>query len=265
MEDGSLWLSGRLTTDIQSWPKEPEKLVDANVTAMVAGYRHFLFLKKDGSIWGMGDNGSGQLGDGTNTDRLSPIRIIETGVTMVSAGRFHSLFLKSDGSVWGMGHNSYGSLGVGDNENKSSPVKLDIDGVVAVKAGGRHSCFLKSDGTLWTAGRNSSGQLGDGTTVDRNLPLQVATGVTTVSFGCDSHHTLFRKTDGSLWAVGHNSRGQLGTAPLGNTVSTPREVTSGVADQGSTGTTSFGTFSFAPADGNGSTHNHFFTSTRTAR
>ena len=33
-----------------------------------------MFLKNDGTLWGMGDNGSGKLGDGNTTNRLSPVQ-----------------------------------------------------------------------------------------------------------------------------------------------------------------------------------------------
>ena len=39
----------------------PVKVVDANVSAIAAGSNHSLYRKTDGSLWGMGVNGSGQL------------------------------------------------------------------------------------------------------------------------------------------------------------------------------------------------------------
>ena len=40
-------------------------LAQPAVTRISAGFEHSLFLKSDGSLWGMGQNGDGQLGDGT--------------------------------------------------------------------------------------------------------------------------------------------------------------------------------------------------------
>lgn len=48
--------------------KYPEKIVASGVTAIAAGESHSLFLKSDGSLWGMGDNQYGALGDGTLND-----------------------------------------------------------------------------------------------------------------------------------------------------------------------------------------------------
>ncbi len=67
--------------------------------AIAAGEDHSLFLKSDGSLWAMGDNEFGQLGDGTLNSTNRPERIVASGVTAIAAGAYHSLFLKSDGSL----------------------------------------------------------------------------------------------------------------------------------------------------------------------
>ena len=74
---------------------------------------HSLFLKSDGSLWAMGQNNDGQLGDGTLIKTNRPEQIVPSGVTAIAEGSGHSLFVKSDGSLWGMGYNIYGELGDG--------------------------------------------------------------------------------------------------------------------------------------------------------
>jgi alpha-tubulin suppressor-like RCC1 family protein len=134
---------------------------------------HSLFLKSDGSLWTMGYNNNGQLGDGTLNKTNRPEQIVAGGVTAIAAGGNHSLFLKSDGSLWAMGQNNFGQLGDGTTfSHTNRPEQIVASGVTAIAAGGDsgvansgggHSLFLKSDGSLWAMGDNGGGQLGDGT------------------------------------------------------------------------------------------------------
>jgi formylglycine-generating enzyme required for sulfatase activity/alpha-tubulin suppressor-like RCC1 family protein len=170
---------------------------------------HTLFIKSDGSLWSMGNNGIGQLGDGTTTNRTSPVKVVDSGVAQVATAYGRSLFLKSDGSLWAMGQNGFGQLGDGTTTNKLSPVKVVESGVIQIAAGENHSLFLKSDGSLWAMGQNGSGQLGDGTTTNKLSPVKVVdSGVTQIAAGLA--HSLFLKADGSLWGMGWDYDGLLG-------------------------------------------------------
>jgi hypothetical protein len=91
---------------------------------VAAGLYHSLFIKSDGSLWAMGRNYAGQLGDNTTTDQHTPEQIVFDGVTAVAAGEGHSLYLKSDGSLWGMGATDAGQLGTGDYTNRYVPVLI---------------------------------------------------------------------------------------------------------------------------------------------
>ena len=180
--------------------------VDYN-SSLSTGWYHTVFTKTDGSLWGTGLNNRGQLGDGTTTDRNSPVKIVDKDVIAVAAGTYHSLFIKSGGSLWAMGQNTYGQLGDGTTTDRTSPVQILASGVTAVVAD-YHTMFLKSDGTLWVMGRNSYGQLGNGNTTAQSTPVQILTGVSTMAAGFN--HSLAVKTDGSLYAWGRNHKGQLG-------------------------------------------------------
>src|SRR5262252_8374468 len=73
------------------------------VTSISAGYDHTVFLKSDGSLWAMGNNDWGQLGDGTVPFVRRPEQILSNAVTGVAARVSHTLLLKSDGSLWATG------------------------------------------------------------------------------------------------------------------------------------------------------------------
>ncbi|MEI6782588.1 MAG: immunoglobulin domain-containing protein [Verrucomicrobiota bacterium] len=218
--------------------------VAGNVVAAAAGggfylngtttwdYSYSLLLKSDGTLWAVGDNLFGQLGDGTTSQRNSPVAVAGgTNVVAVAAGDTSSLFLKSDGTLWAMGDNNYGQLGDGTTSQRNSPVAVDGGtNVVAMAVGGAHSLFLKSDGTVWAMGKDGYGQLGDGghpvPNVSHPIPVAVASNVVAVAAGQD--HSLFLKADGTLWSTGYNAYGQLGNgAGGGNWEDTPVAVLGG--------------------------------------
>ena len=185
------------------------------------GQNHTLFIKTDGSLWAMGRNNFGQLGDGTTTDRNSSVQIESRGVTSFAVGLNHSLYVK-DGALYSMGQNTYGQLGDGTTTDRNSSVQIVSDGVSKVAAGIGHSIFIKSDGSLWAMGANNFGQLGDGTMDNSPTPIEIESSeVTAIAAG--GQHTLYLKSDGSLHAMGYNADGQLGNGTTTDS-STPIEV-----------------------------------------
>ena len=87
---------GQLGIRTDTWSPTPSLISD--VTAVAGGEAHSLALKDDGTVWAWGDNGYGQLGDGTTANyRRSSVRVagLPKGVTAVAAGEFHSLFIMS--------------------------------------------------------------------------------------------------------------------------------------------------------------------------
>jgi alpha-tubulin suppressor-like RCC1 family protein len=181
---------------------------------------HSLGLRVDGTIWAWGSNESGQLGDGTTTDRWEPVQV-GTGSNWVAiaAGAQHSLALKSDGTLWSWGNNVSGQLGDGTTTNRLTPVQVGTDTdwaaiesgqSVAFVSGASFSVALKFDGTLWTWGGNAVGQLGQGDATDRSTPTQVgvASNWTSISAGDQFAHAI--KSDGTLWGWGRNDSGSLG-------------------------------------------------------
>ena len=176
-----------------------------------------LALKSDGTVWGAGHNGYGQLGDGGGTNgtgpiRSTPVQVLNlTGVVQLAAGGLHSLAVKSDGTVWAWGSNYVGQLGNGTYTDSSVPVQVfGLTGVVQVAGSQAHSLALKSDGTVWAWGQANQGQLGNGTYTDSAVPVQVSglTGVVQIAGGLS--HSLAVKSDGTVWAWGSNTQAQLG-------------------------------------------------------
>ena len=200
-----------------------------------AGSRHSLGLRANGTAWGWGANYQGYLGDGTTTNRSSPVSVVGgfTDWVQVAAGYQHSLGLKSNGTAWAWGYNDSGRLGDGTITYKSSPVSV-VGGFtdwVQLDAGGSHSLGLRANGTAWAWGNNRFGYLGDGTTTDRSSPVSVIGGFTDwaqVSAGSFSH-SLGLRTNGTTWAWGANNGGYLGDGTTVNK-SSPVSVVGGFTD-----------------------------------
>src|SRR6266542_3195158 len=77
----------------------------ANATLAAGGALHSLAVRDDGTVWAWGNNGNGRLGDGTTSQRLTPVQVkgsggvgFLSGVAAVAAGTSHSVALKEDGS-----------------------------------------------------------------------------------------------------------------------------------------------------------------------
>jgi uncharacterized protein YjdB len=75
-----------------------------NVKQVEAGYYHTMILLTDGTLWACGYNEYGQLGDGSTTDRSTPMQVM-TDVEAVSAIYQHTMILKTDGTLWAWGNN----------------------------------------------------------------------------------------------------------------------------------------------------------------
>lgn len=163
-------------------------------------YENHFIIKEDGSLWGWGANGIGELGDGTELARTSPVKIMD-GVSYITGG-FRSVFaIKTDGSLWAWGNNYNGILGVGGSAYSVSSPKKVLDSAVWVDSAYGSTFAIDREGGLWAWGRNGYGQLGAGDKADALSPVKVMEGVSRV-YHPDERVTYAICSDGSLWGWG---------------------------------------------------------------
>lgn len=205
-------------------PVGPEVLKNT-WTSMSTGQSHTVALGSDGSIWGWGHNGSGQLGTGTITNVATPTLLsTEKNWKFINTGYEHTVAIKNDGSLWAWGGNSSGQLGTGAKGiSVNTPQKIGTDNNwKQALVGGSYTIALKNDGTLWTWGSNSSGRLGNGLNTGETLvPTQVgsATDWDKLFTGNNWGASFAIKKNGTLWAWGVNQNGMLGTGDTNNQLS----------------------------------------------
>ena len=108
-----------------------------------------------------GGNVFGQVGDGTNTNRNTPLTTDTlSSVTMVATGKYHTCALVSGGiKCWGQ--NNAGQLGTGATSAivRSPPASASLSGLSLVACGDSFTCVVAAtDGSVKCFGLGNYGK-----------------------------------------------------------------------------------------------------------
>jgi len=196
----------------------------------------YLYIKTDNTLWGVGSNSNGVLGDGTGVNRDKPVHILDDVAAVYSNGDF-SCALKIDGTLWTWGGGVF------------SPVQIANDVVNVISAVGREIIIQAKTGIIYAVQHREmlSSDLLSEPILTQVLPMAVL-GVSSTYFPnyyINAEHTLIKrhyttsgwntvldyeerittgvksifqrelntfilKLDGTLWGIGQNANGELG-------------------------------------------------------
>jgi alpha-tubulin suppressor-like RCC1 family protein len=199
-----------------------EVAVGEESTALAAGFEHGLALLRNGKVMAWGENGYGQLGDGTSLgpetcvffSECSTVPVEVKGLdeaTAIAAGYYSSLALLSSGKVMAWGNGGDGQLGDGSEFDSDVPMQVTgLSEATAIAGGGFHGLALLRNGKVMAWGENRSGQLGDGNETNSDVPVAVAGLHEVTAIAAGLHYSLALLKNGTVMAWGENESGQLG-------------------------------------------------------
>jgi len=223
---GSGGALGNNTVSNSSVPVSVSDL-SSGVVAIANGTYHSCVVLDSGGVKCWGFNANGQLGDGTTTNRLTPVSVsgLSSGVRAISAGERHTCALLNSGEVKCWGLNSFGQIGDNSTTTQVSATTVNglSSGVASISLGNFSSCAVLTNGSAKCWGYNSSGQLGNGSTTNSSVPVNVSglsSGVRLIAPG--SSHTCAILDSGGVRCWGDGTNGALGNG--GGSSTTPVSV-----------------------------------------
>lgn len=226
---GSSTMSGVTlgTSEHQLWMQDANASA-LSVTKMAMGATHACSINSSGKLFCWGDNGSGQLGNGSYTSSDIPVPIDAGNTyTEVATGVSFTCAIRSDANLYCWGNNGFGQLGIGTTTTQVSP-QLVGAGVLKVSAGNGFACQVNSANQLLCWGSQSSGQLGNGVTSGYvSAPTLIGSNAVDVSVGWD-HGCALYSSNGTINCWGNNSSGQVGDGTT-SMRSTPVTIATGMS------------------------------------
>ncbi len=232
-------------SDAQPRHYEPELRAGfTGMTTLSDGFAHLCAVGAAGAATCIGENSSGQIGNGTAMEARTAATLADpTGFVEIEAATSSDITCgrTSSGEVWCWGSNSDTQLGDGVPDHTDecmgvtstydcslSPVQVMLPKgaeVVDLSVGSGHVCAVTSDGTLLCWGANNYGQLGMGDTDVRALPTEVPGLTNIVAVSAGYYFTCALDSAGAVYCFGDNKEGSLGDGEVAHTGCTSFDAT----------------------------------------
>ncbi len=176
-------------------------------TSIAAGYDQVCALRS-GAVKCWGGNKFGQLGDGTTTQRTTPVAVggIDDAAAVVAANN-HTCALRVRGEVRCWGGNDKGALGDGTTTGSATPVRVrGVTDAIAIATGAEHGCAVRLAGTVSCWG----GKISNGSQSDSSSPVPVDGIADATAIAAGTFHTCALRKTGGVACWGNNTEGRLG-------------------------------------------------------
>ncbi|MBO6792637.1 MAG: T9SS type A sorting domain-containing protein [Balneolaceae bacterium] len=206
-----------------------KKIVEISTTSNnqsgTGAISHTLLLAEDGTLFGFGDNSTGQLGLGDFNNRMIATEISHPNlsgktISKIAAGAQNSMLITTDGTVYIWGNGGNGEMGYGNTNNVNVPTEAShvtalgkqfIAGDIGqVSSVGAHFILIASDSSAYAFGENNEGQLGLGNKTDNYTPTKITSanisGKKPIAVSAGIKSTMLLMEDGTVYSFGNTYR-----------------------------------------------------------
>ncbi len=210
--DGAARCWGGLAFDEMLLSDDRLAIAGVRWASLSVGLHNLCGVDVAGAAWCLGQNPTGQLGNGTTVSSTASAVRVAGGLAFnaVSVGG-HSCGIASDGAAWCWGQGDNAQLG--NDSNTGSTVPVQVAGALtfqSISAGLLHTCGISADGRAWCWGSNELAEFTDEKILVVHQPLEMPGGLRYQTIGAGYTHTCALAADGAAYCWGQNGEGQLG-------------------------------------------------------